>query len=341
MHTNAKSQHDLFRSIHELVEVHGPQDAIKIAQSHSLEKDSDAAAMADPILDVVAGRSGRKIVDAAASSLIREIEGGSSIGYSYSAWCLAGLPHRERKPGEDWLIKTDFAQLLVRPGVRLRDDDSTEKLSVPCGTIARLLLIDWQSEALETGSREISLAKSPASLLKRMGLSRGGPISKKLVEQIERLATCTVDFKFGNDREGVVVNERLVESFRYVGEVDPRTKRNTRMIETVVLSEAFYRELQRHPILIDRAAIRDIQNSPRAIDAYLWLAFRLHALQGDTPVGWGSLWKQFGTEFKTLKSFKAEFKEPLGLALAAYRSAKVAVTERGLVLSPSPPPVSS
>ena len=113
------------------------------------------------------------------------------------------------------------------------------------------------------------------------------------------------------------------------------------MIETVVLSEAFYRELRRHPILIDRAAIRDIQNSPRAIDAYLWLAFRLHALQGDTPVGWGSLWKQFGTEFKTLKSFKAEFKEPLGLALAAYRSAKVAVTERGLVLSPSPPPVSS
>ena len=80
MHSNAKSQHDLFRSIHELVEVHGPQDAIKIAQSHSLEKDSEASALTDPILEVVAGRSGRKIVDAAASSLVREIEGGSSIG---------------------------------------------------------------------------------------------------------------------------------------------------------------------------------------------------------------------------------------------------------------------
>ena len=172
-----------------------------------------------------------------------------------------------------------------------------------------------------------------------MGMSRGGPVSRKLADQIERLATCTISFQFGSDQKAVVVNERIVEAYSYVGGIDPRTKRHTRMIEKIVLSEAFYRELRRHPVLVDRAALKDIQNSPRAIDLYLWLAFRLHALKDETSVSWTALWRQFGSEFKTLKSFRAEFQEPFALAMAAYRQAKVSITDRGLLLAPSPPPI--
>jgi hypothetical protein len=291
------------------------------------------------LLDAIAGRAGRRITEAASAALTREIEGGGEVGYSYSAWCLAGLPHRERPPGAEWLIKTDYARLLVKPGVRDRDDDSTEPLSVPSGTVARLLLIDWQTEAYETGNRIIHLGKNPNVLLTRMEMSRGGPISRKVTDQIERLATCTISFRFGTEQGGVVVNERLVEAFEFVGDTDPRTRRHSRMIEHVVLSEAFFRELRRHPVLVDRMALRSIQNSPRAIDLYLWLAFRLHALQGETSVSWSALWRQFGREFKSLKSFKAEFSEPFALAHATYPQAKVRITERGLLLAPSPPPI--
>jgi hypothetical protein len=270
-------QRDLF-SLHCLVETKGRQDAIAYAQAAVASREPEDHSPS--LLDALAGRSGRRIVDAACSALTREIEGGSEVGYSYSAWCLAGLPHRERTPGEDWLIKTDFAQLLVRPGVRIRDDDTREPLAVPTGTLARLLLIDWQSEAYERGSREIVLGKNPNALLTRLGLSRGGPVTRKLADQLERLSTCTIDFRFGTDRSAVVVNERLVEAFAYVGGEDPRTKRHARWIERIVLSEAFFQELRRHPVLVDRAAIKEIQSSPRAIDTYLWLAFRLHALEG-------------------------------------------------------------
>ena len=331
-------QPDLFSSIHALVQAKGCHEAVTYAQSVTAARSPD-----DPpsLLDALAGRAGRRIVDVASATMTREIEGGSEIGYSYSAWCMAGLPHRERPPGEDWLIKTDYAQLLVRPGVRVRDDDSREPLVVPTGTLARLLLIDWQSEAYERGSREITLGKNPNALLNRLGLSRGGPVTRKLADQLERLATCTVDFRFGTDRAAMVVNERLVEAFAYVGGEDPRTKRHARWIERVVLSEAFFRELRRHPVLVDRAAIRDIQSSPRAIDTYLWLAFRLHALSEETMVDWPALWRQFGREFKSLKSFKNEFQEPLALALAVYRAAKVRTTDRGLLLAPSPPPIAA
>jgi hypothetical protein len=329
-------QPDLF-SIHGLVEARGAKGAVDYAQAAVASRSAED--VHPSLMDALAGRSGRRIVDAASASLTREIEGGAEIGYSYSAWCLAGLPHRERPPGEDWLIKTDYARLLVRPGARIRDDDTSEPLAVPSGTLARLILIDWQSEAYEKGSREIVLGRNPNALLTRLGLSRGGPVTRKLAEQVERLAACTIDFRFGTDQAAVVVNERLVEAFSYVGGEDPRTKRHARWVERIVLSEAFYRELRRHPVLVDRAAIRDIQTSPRAIDAYLWLAFRLHALEGETLVSWPALWRQFGREFKTLKHFKGEFQEPIALALAAYRAARVKVTDRGLLLAPSPPPM--
>jgi len=324
--------------IHDLITAHGVSGTL----NHALDIVSRRAPTEQPgpsLLDALAGRAGRRIAETASAALTREIEGGAEVGYSYSAWCLAGLPHRERAPGDEWLIKTDYARLLVRPGARVRDDDTIEPLAVPSGTLARLLLIDWQTEAYETNSREIYLGKNPNVLLTRMGMSRGGPVSRKLADQIERLATCTISFQFGSDQRAVVVNERIVEAYSYVGGMDPRTKRHARMIEKVVLSEAFYRELRRHPVLVDRAALTDIQNSPRAIDLYLWLAFRLHALKDETSVSWTALWRQFGSEFKTLKSFRAEFQEPFALAMAAYRQAKVRITDRGLLLAPSPPPI--
>jgi hypothetical protein len=325
---------DLF-SLHGLVAEKGSEGAVTYAQNAlSLREAGEIS-----LIDAVAGRSGRRIVDAASAAMTREIEGGAQPGYTYSAWCLAGLPHRERPAGQDWLIKTDFAQLLVRPGVRMMDDDTREALPVPSGTLARLLLIDWQTQAYTSDRREIILGRNPNALLSRLGLSRGGPVTRKLADQLERLATCTLDFRFGTDRSAVVVNERLIDAYSYVGGEDPRTKRHARWIERIVLSEPFFNELRRHPVLIDRAAIRDIQSSPRALDAYLWLAFRLHALDNEILVPWPSLWRQFGTEFGTLKHFKSEFPEPLALALAAYRSARVEVTDRGLILAPSPPPI--
>jgi hypothetical protein len=199
--------------------------------------------------------------------------------------------------------------------------------------------VDLQSEALEKGSREIAMEKSASALVARLGVGRGGPTNAKVADQLERLATCSVDFSFGTDKRGVVVNQRLVDAFEYVGDVDRRARTTMRVIERLILSEAFFNELRRHPVLVDRAALRDLATSPLAIDVYLWLAYRLHALKGETPVGWDRLWRQFGTRVGKLKNFKSQFEAPLHLALSAYASAKVRVTERGLLLEPSPPPV--
>lgn len=334
MNSNKLRHPDLF-SVHEQVEAHGAKIAVDVAQKAVWLDEPEGVF---PASKALSGRNGRRIADAASTAIIREHERHHDLGYTYSAWCLAGLPHREHPVGEDWLISTDYAQLLVRPGVRIRDDGTRESLAVPSGTTARLLLIDLQSEALETGSRDIKIGPNPNVLISRLGLSRGGPVARKIADQLERLCRCGIDFKIGTDRRALIVNERLVEAFEYSCAEDPRTKRTVRMVERLRLSEAFFDELQRHPIPVDRNAIKDIQTSPRAIDIYLWLAFRLHALDDEVSVSWSALWRQFGRE-RLLRTFRSEFREPLALALAAYRTAQVRVGERGLILMPSPPPI--
>jgi len=329
-------QGDLFggkANIHRIVETKGVRGAVQAAQSAVL--DSRPASLPKAL----AGRMGRQIADTASSAIVREFEGTSEIGYSYSAWCLAGLPHRDQPKDQNWLIETDFARLLVRPGVRLRDDNTQEYIGTPFGSYARLLLIDWQTEALERGSREIHMGRSASAVVARLGINRGGPSNGKVAEQLERLATCAVDFSFGTEKKGVIVNQRLVDAFSYVGEPDPRSKRTARLVEHVLLSQAFFDELRRHPVLVDRAAVRDLTTSPLAIDIYLWLAYRLHSLPKETPIGWDRLWRQFGSRVGALKNFKTQFEGPLHLALSAYKNAKVQVSDRGLLLEPSPPPL--
>jgi hypothetical protein len=85
----------------------------------------------------------------------------------------------------------------------------------------------------------------------------------------------------------------------------------------------------------------EINGHSMALDLYCWLAYRLHVLPGARTVTWKALKSQFGTGFSRIDHFRPTFKDNLALALAVYPAATVEVTERGLTLQPSKPPVAS
>ena len=100
-------QADLFSpmaTVHDVVAARGVNGAIEAAEYLAF-----TAHGAPPLSRALAGRMGRQIADNASAAIIREFEGQAQLGYSYSARCLAGLPHRELPPGKNWLISTDFA----------------------------------------------------------------------------------------------------------------------------------------------------------------------------------------------------------------------------------------
>ena len=87
--------------------------------------------------------------------------------------------------------------------------------------------------------------------------------------------------------------------------------------------------LQKHPVPLWDHAIRKLQNNSMGLDAYTWLAYRLHALKKPTPVHWARLHQQFGAGFKTVRQFKATFLANLKLAMAVYPKAKVEADPAG------------
>lgn len=109
--------------------------------------------------------------------------------------------------------------------------------------------------------------------------------------------------------------------------------------EVVRLDEGFYQSLIDHPMPVREAAIRELGARSMAIDLYVWLAYRLHSIERPTPVSWAALFQQFGGGYQHSRQFRAKFKEPLALALAAYPEARVSADETGVTLFPSAPPV--
>lgn len=334
-----QQQDDLFesRSVHTLLEQHTGQELLRAASHHMKEPGRNST------LDILAGRRGSRTIKAAAARA--EKTAGEMLGdgvqedlrsYAYAAWAHAGLPRRDLKdPTARWTVRTDYATLTVTPGARrLTEDGEPAPIGVPSGSYARLVLLDWQSEAVRRASRHIHIGKSMSDALRRMGLPHGSEAMRMLGEQIERLAVCTIAFSLENGGRGLFLNQPLVEAAEY-----SYGRANKRFIENVLLSQGYYEQLIRNPVTLDPGAVVELRDSPTALDIYTWLAWRLPALKQETRVGWVALKAQLGGGATLMKNFKPHFRPSLLAAHAVYREADVELTDDGLILRPSPPPL--
>ena len=280
----------------------------------------------------------RKTVEAAASYLADEDSG---VGYLFSGWTQAALPHKKLAEDQIWEIRSERVTLLVEPGRKPNPIDGLPPIAigVPYGSRARLIMLYLQTEALKNSSREVELGKSLRAWFSRMGIPPGGKSIKDVREQAERISRCRLTFHLvtsGGSSSGLV-NQNIVDTAMFIDTKDPI--QGSLFLETVRLSETFFEQLKRHPVPIEEAAIRSISNNSMALDIYCWLSYRLHALTTPRSVTWTALKAQFGTGFVKLAQFKYKFQPNLQLALAVYKDAKVEVDERGVILYPSKPPV--
>ena len=297
--------------VHDIIEIQGRQGALE-------------------------ARLERPVVEAASQYMADE-EGG--IGFLYSGWCQAALPHKRLPDGQIWQVKSDRITLAVEPGLRPGPTGNLEPGGVPFGSRARLIMLYLQSSALKTNCREVELGRSLRHWLERMGIPQGGKSQRDVREQADRIARCRFTFHAQQPSGRVgLVNQNIMDAAMFVPSDDAGAS-GALFVETARLSEVFFDLLKRHPVPVEDAAIRAISNNSQALDIYAWLAYRLHALNKPTTVSWAALKIQFGTGVGRMDNFKPRFLDNLHLALAVYRSAKVEVEASGLLLRQSLPPV--
>src|SRR3954452_22709518 len=171
-------------SIHDLIELRGKQGALQ------LEPD-------------------RREVDAAAAYMADEDAG---IGFLYSGWCQAALPHRRLPDSEGWQVTGERVTLLVEPGMRPGTHGTPLHVGVPYGSRARLIMLYLQSEALRTQSREVELGKSLRAWLARLNIPVGGKSVLQVREQAERISRCKLTFQVRASGATGFVNQTIVDS---------------------------------------------------------------------------------------------------------------------------------
>jgi hypothetical protein len=277
----------------------------------------------------------RAVVEAAALYGADEDAG---LGFVFSGWAQCALPHRRLAADARWEIASERVRLVVEPGLRPAPGNGPmEHVGVPYGSVARLILLYLQTEALRTNNREVELGRSLREWLERIGTSVGGTAARAVRDQAERISRCRLTFHIqGSGRVGLV-NQSIVDRALFFEQEEGRQGRLS--LETAKLSEGFFDQLKKHPVPIEEAGVRALANNSAALDAYLWLAYRLHVLTADKLITWKALKAQFGTSYRELFHFKPRFAQAVRLAMAVYPGANVEIVDAGVVLKPSRPPV--
>ncbi|NIE81730.1 replication protein RepA [Asaia sp. As-1742] len=271
----------------------------------------------------------RALVEAAFQVISEERD---KLGFTFSGFALTCLPH---KPVKDsvWRKEGHNLTLLIQGGVN-RDGGN---FGVPYGSYARFILLFLQSEAIRKKSREIELGRSMRVWLGSMGLSIGGKTYKAVNEQASRISACNLTFFSGDSSKEVMRKGGFVEGSITMSDV--LSDQPSLWQDRVLLNEEFYNALSERPLPLNETALRAIGPRSLVIDIYIWLSYRLHALKGDVNISWISLHTQFGTGYARLRDFRSGFIEALELATAVYPEAKLSISDLGVTLRPSKPPI--
>ena len=277
-------------------------------------------------------KADRQVIDAA-SAILAEEE--SRLGITHAGFAMTSLPHK-RITDTVWTREGHRTTLLIESG----RDRQKGFIGVPYGSIARLILLYLQTEAIRTNSPEVELGRSMKSWMSRMSLTTGGKTYQLVTEQARRISACRLTFF--TEQEGGAENRHngafVQDAITFANPVDDEVQPSLWQ-DHVRLDAGFWKSLREHPVPVREEAIKAIGTRSMAIDVYIWLAYRLHSLGKITPVSWAAVHGQFGAGFRLIRQLKPSFSEALNLALAVYPEARVDIERDGILLHPSPPAV--
>jgi hypothetical protein len=129
-------------------------------------------------------------------------------------------------------------------------------------------------------TREISFS-SGAEILSEFGLPPDGPHYRRLIAGFRRIFASTIFFGTEDLLESVDLWDCsrfcFFERIRlWTTEAPLKQHDLTLRQNTVILSEAFWNEVQAHPIPVNRDIVRALVHAPGALDFYMWLSWRTY-----------------------------------------------------------------
>jgi len=113
----------------------------------------------------------------------------NGLGITHAGFAMTSLPHK-RVDEAVWEREGYKTTLLIESG-RTRQK---MLVGIPYGSVARLILLFLQTEAIRTSSPEVVLGRSLNRWIERMDLTPGGKTRQLVTEQARRISACRLTF---------------------------------------------------------------------------------------------------------------------------------------------------
>lgn len=216
--------------------------------------------------------SKRSLKRVEAICLIREQRehGRPDLAYNARPFVLCGIPLR--RPPRDQLTYTR------RNGKLFLNIAAHPDFGLPFGQ-DRLIPIWAATLSVHQKTREVRFG-SAAQILEFFDLPKDGPHYHRMVEGFQRVFAATIFFGVRDHVKGAAFVD--LARFQFFDRMklwfntgdQPESKTGGQFDNAIILSEAFYAEINSHPIPVERNVVAAFANAPGVLDFYMWLVWR-------------------------------------------------------------------
>ncbi len=213
------------------------------------------------------------------------------------------LPHRDPKT-HVWYRTNGNTALGIQAGFNFRTGES---YGLPYGVIPRLLLFWITTEAVRTKKSRLELGDSLAAFMRQVGLdpSRGGKRSDahRLHEQMRRLFSATVTFCLPLDDKAGYGQEEFdikISNHRVFWWSAKQPEQGALWKSYIDLTPEFYSAITAAPIPVHTEALKELKNSPLALDLYALCCYEAYRAEKNGKarfIPWRALSEQLGANY--------------------------------------------
>ena len=270
--------------------------------------------------------------------------------FLHSALCAMSLPVRRPADEQAPIIRQDGQYTLVinpKPRVEPGSDGQQRlrSLGIPFGSLPRLILIHIMTEAVRTQCRQIVLGRTFTEWMRRLGfrtISYGPRGSATLIrDQLDRLLACEWMIRF-DGQSAAGEHEFGIKEIKLTNEYIATDGRGGNFQREIVMTEGFFTHLRDHAVPLNENAIRQLRDSPTAIDLYTWLAYRLPRISDKRPstLSWQQLAVHFGNDGRNIRKFRQTVRDAWDRQVSAvYPEARAQFDTTVVRLFRSPAPL--
>lgn len=258
----------------------------------------------------------------------------------------ATLPHRDPKTNT-WQRRNGNYTLNLQTGF----DDVGNPVGLPYGVIPRLLIFWLVTEAIRIKSPVLQLGNNLASFMRDIGLDpahggkKGDP--KRLEIQMRRFFSARIAFfqKIDNGTTTIEATEYMQIAKRYVLWWDSKKPNQSDLWGSAVrLDQDFFKAITANPIPIHTEALKQLKNSPLALDLYALCCYEAYRVEKSGKarfIPWRSLMEQLGADYTgetAVWEFARKAKKALTKIQLLMRSLHIDYQGGGLTVLPTSRP---